>query len=136
MAVEFSLVLMWFLTLIFGTIELSRWLHGIDAAQSAAQQAARTAVVCGVGSGGPSRQASHLLSTLTGGTTTINYLPAGCCASQATCGTACRGVEVRLTNYEVPSFFWIFPDMSVPNITTFLTRESMDSTDNAVMCAG
>lgn len=136
MAIEFSLVLLWFLTLIFGTIELSRWLYGIDAAQSAAHQAARTAVVCGVGSPGPAKRVQHLMATLTGGTTSINYIPNGCCANQATCGTGCRGVEVRLVGYEVPSVFWIFPDMAIPDVTTYLTRESMDSTDNALMCAG
>jgi Flp pilus assembly protein TadG len=136
MVVEFSLVILWFLTLIFGAIELGRWLYGIDAAQSAAQEAARAAVVCGLGATGPTKRAQSLTTMLTGGTTTIAYVPNGCCASQTACATACKGVEVRMVDYEVPSFLGIFPDMAVPNVTTYLTRESMDSTDNAAICTG
>jgi TadE-like protein len=135
MAVEFALVILWFLTLIFGAIDLSRWMYAIDASQEAAREAARTAVVCSVGSAGPALRASPALVTMISGTTTVNYIPEGCCASLATCSTACEGVEVRLTGYEVPSIAWVFPSMPVPPVTTYLTRESMDSTSNS-LCAG
>ena len=135
MAVEFSIVILMFLTMVFGIIELSRWLYGIDAANEAAREAARTAVVCGTDSGGPQKRMAHAMVTLVDGETNVNYLPTGCCASLATCTNACQGVEVKLTGYRVPSFSWVFPDMPVPNITTYLSRESMDSTDNSI-CAG
>jgi Flp pilus assembly protein TadG len=130
-AVEFALVVLMFLSLVFGSIELSRWLYGINAAQEAAREGARTAVVCNLGSGAPALSMAPGLAWLSQGTANVSYSPSGCCASQVVCpANACTGVTVTLTGYKVPSISWIFPDMTVPDVTTFLTRESMDSTNN------
>lgn len=130
-AVEFALVIMMFLTLLFGVIELSRWLYAVDAAQEAAREGARTAVVCSPDSDAAIKRMQPALLTMVNGTTTISYLPSGCCANQASCSptqSPCEAVTVSLTGYEVPSVSWIFPKMSVPDVTTYLTRESLDGT--------
>jgi Flp pilus assembly protein TadG len=129
--VEFALVISIFITLLLGAIDLSRWLYSIDAAGEAARTGARVAVVCNVSSPAVVASMVPTLVTVTGGTTAVNYLPAGCCASLTTCASACTGVQIRLTGYTVPRIAPFLPSMTIPPITTYLSRESMDSTDNA-----
>lgn len=120
-----------FVTLVVGGIDLSRWLYGINAAQEAAREGARVAVVCNIGSAAILARMQPSIITVVGGTTSVTYQPTGCCAKEATCTPACEGVTVRLQNYRVPGIAPFLPTMRIPDITTYLPRESMDSTDNA-----
>jgi Flp pilus assembly protein TadG len=130
-AVEFALVMLMFVTLVVGAIDLSRWLYGINAAQEAAREGARVAVVCNLGSPAVASHMQPSLATLSSGTQTITWTPSGCCANEATCTPACTGVTVQLQGYRVPRIAPFLPTMVVPNVTTYLPRESMDSTGNA-----
>lgn len=119
-----------YVTLVMGAIDLSRWLYAINAAQEAAREGARVAVVCALGATAVRQRMQPSLATVVGGSTTITYEPNLCCAYQATCLPVCRGVTVRLQNYRVPGIVPFLPTMRVPPVTTYLPRESMESTNN------
>jgi Flp pilus assembly protein TadG len=129
--VEFALVITIFVTLLLGAIDLSRWLYAIDAANEATRQGARTAVVCARNAAAVTDSMLPALITATGGTTSVNYLPSNsCCAVQSSSCTACTGVVISLNNYRVPRIAPFLPTMNLPPVTTYLPRESMDSTNN------
>lgn len=135
MAVEFALVVGMFLVLVFGAIDIGRWLFALDAVTEAAREGARVAVVCDKGSAAVGSSMDPVLSMVSGGTTTVTYSPSGCCAKESTCLPACTGVTVRLEGYTVPPIAWFLPSMTIPTITNYLPRESMDSTGNSVRCS-
>jgi Flp pilus assembly protein TadG len=129
-AVELALVMLVFVTLVIGTIDLTRWLYAIDAINEAAREGARVAVVCNLNAGAITARMQPSLAMATGGTATVTYAPGGCCAREAVCVPACTGVTVTLTGYRVPRVAWFLPTMTLPNVVTFLPRESLDSTNN------
>jgi Flp pilus assembly protein TadG len=132
MAVEFALVLVTFLTLIFGALDLARWLYSIDAVTEASRIGARVAVVCNKNASAISKHMAVGLATVSGGTATISYLPDDTCLPVQTSPTnGCTGAIVTLAGYTVPRLAWFLPAMTVPTVRTYLPRESMDSTNNA-----
>lgn len=130
-AVEFAIVITMFLSMVLGAMDLARWLYTIDAASEAARAGARVAVVCNLNSSAINAHIAVGLAMASGGTTTISYQPTGCFAQQAQGNPACTGATVSLTGYTVPRVAWFLPTMTVPTIRTYLSRESMDSTNNA-----
>ncbi len=133
MAVEFALVMLMFVTLVMGAIDLSRWLYAIDAAQEAAREGARVAVVCNKDSAAVRQRMQPSMATIEcTAPPLVDYLPSNaCCAQESTCLPACTGVTVRLQSCTVPGIVPFLPTMRIPDVTTYLPRESMDSTNNA-----
>lgn len=131
-AVEFALVVMIFLGMVMGAVDLARWLHAIDAAAEATREGARVAVVCDKGSAAIEARMAASLATATDGEITTTYFPsAGCFANAADGDPVCTGMSVTVSGYTVPRLVWFLPTMTVPTMTTYLSRESMTSTDNA-----
>jgi Flp pilus assembly protein TadG len=130
-AVEMALVMLIFVSLVLGTIDLGRWLYAITATQEAAREGARVAAVCNLNASAINTHMHLSLVTVTTGTPTVTYQPGGCCAREATCLPVCSGVTVTLTGYQVPRVAWFMPTMTIPTVTTYLPRESLDSTSNA-----
>lgn len=130
-AVEMAMVMLMFTSLLVGAIDLSRWLYAINAAQEAAREGARVAAVCNLNSGAITVRMQPSLLTATNGTAVVTYTPGGCCAQESTCVPACTGLTVTLSGYRVPRIAWFLPTMTVPTVTTYLPRESLDSTNNA-----
>jgi Flp pilus assembly protein TadG len=130
-AVEMALVMLMFITLVLGTIDIGRWLYALTATQEAAREGARVAAVCNLNSSAINTHMHPSLVTVTTGTSTVTYVPGGCCAKEATCLPVCTGVTVTLTGYQVPRVALFLPTMTIPTVTTYLPRESLDSTNNA-----
>jgi Flp pilus assembly protein TadG len=130
-AVEMAMVMLMLTSLLVGAIDLSRWLYAISASQEAAREGARVAAVCNLNSPAVNQRMEPSLLTATNGTAVVTYTPGGCCAKEATCVPACSGVTVTLSGYRVPRIAWFLPTMNVPTVTTYLPRESLDSTNNA-----
>jgi hypothetical protein len=128
-----------FLALVFGTVDFSRWLYAIDATTEAARQAVRTAAVCSKEAPGVLRSVEFLPTGASGGTATVSYLPNGCCARQDPNGvcTVCTGVSVRLSGYALDPVSPFLPSslLTVPPVTTYMSRENMDSADNPNSCS-
>lgn len=125
------MVMLVFVTMVLGAIDLSRWLYAIDAIGEAGREGARVASVCNLNAAAIVTRMQPALAMATGGTATTTYTPAGCCAQQSNaCPVACTGVTVQLTGYYVPRIAPFLPTMTLPNITTYLPRESLDSTNN------
>jgi Flp pilus assembly protein TadG len=128
-AVEFSIVMFMFVSVLLGIIDFSRWLFAINSANEAAREGARVAVVCDLSDSAIQQHMAPWLITATGGSISVSYTPGGCVAN-ASGGTPCAGVTVSLSGYTVPRVAWFLPTMTLPTATTFLPRESMDSTNN------
>lgn len=133
-AVEFALVVTLFVGVVLATIDLSRWVFAILSASEAARAVARLAVVCSPSAAALPRRAEPWLASVAGGTLTIQYLPAGCTAQQAGTTPACAAVQVRLQDYSAPGGLWLLDSLPVPPAVAYLTRESLDSADNAANC--
>ena len=128
------MVMVMFVSLLVGAIDLSRWLYAIDAAQEAGREGARVAVVCNLNSAAITQRMQASLITATSGSSSVSYTPGGCCAKEATCLPVCTGVTVTLTGYQVPRIAWFLPTMTIPTVTNYMPRESLDSTNN-VRCS-
>lgn len=133
-AVEFALVVTLFVGVVLATIDLSRWVFAILSASEAARVVARQAVVCSPGASALPRRAAPWLDGVQGGTLAVQYLPAGCTAQQAGATPACAAVQVRLQDYSAPGGLWLLDSLPVPPAVAYLTRESLDSADNASSC--
>ena len=125
-----AMVMLVFVSLVVGAIDLARWLYAIDAIAEAAREGARVAVVCNLNAGAITTRMQPSLVSAVGGTATVAYSPGGCCATEAACTPACTGVTVTLTGYRVPRVAWFLPTMNLPTVVSYLPRESLDSTNN------
>lgn len=128
-AVELSIVMLMYVSMLLGIVDFSRWLFAINSANEAAREGARVAVVCDLSDSAIQQRMAPWLVSATGGTIAVSYTPGGCVANAAG-GTPCTGVTVSLSGYQVPRVAWFLPNMTLPAATTFLPRESMDSTNN------
>lgn len=124
-------MLVMFVMLVLGAIDFSRWLYAIDAANEAARNGVRTAVVCDKSDTAIQQRTAYGLVGSTGGTITVTYTPGGCYANAAAGTPVCTGVSVQVAGYTVPKVAWFLPTLTVPTITTYMPRESMSSTNNA-----
>ena len=122
--VEFSLVLIIFLTFLLGVLDFSRLLYTWNVTNEATRAGARYAVVCAAPA-----DSSRILTAMQQRVPQIAAIdvvwePAGCDAS------SCEGVNVSVTNLQ---FKWVSPlpgalaqkIINMPGFTTYLPREMM-----------
>ena len=128
--IEFALVLIVFLVFLLAIVDFSRLLFTINAANEAARQGARYAVVCD----NTQRQAQvlqrmqNLLPQID--SIEVAWEPAGCNAA------SCTGVTVSVTNL---NFTWISPvgggvqmsAFTLPRFSSYLPREIMAQDANS-----
>ena len=122
--VEFSFVLIIFLTFLLGVLDFSRLLYTWNVTNEATRAGARYAVVCAT----PADN-SRVLTAMQQrvpqiASINVVWEPAGCDA------TSCEGVNVSVTNLQ---FKWVSPlpgvlaqkIINLPGFTTYLPREMM-----------
>jgi Flp pilus assembly protein TadG len=135
-AVEFALVagIGGFLTLLIGIMELSRILFYMNSAAEATRVGARVAVVCDANAAAIKTRMQAMLNILEPANIDVTYLPAGCASSVANARSSCQSVTVSINPGLTVQTFIPFAPISVPlpPFTTTLTRESLDSTNNAL----
>lgn len=116
--VEFALVLVPFLVLLLGAIELGRVLFAYNSAAEATRRGARTAVVSAPNSAAILADMQLIMPDLSAATVSVAYLPAGC-------ATDCAYVQVGLRNYTVTPLLWRLAPITLPPLTTTLPVESL-----------
>lgn len=131
--VEFSLVLLIFMTFLLGLLDFSRLLYTWNAANEATREGARYAVVCADPSSKTHIVArmQGLMPQITSANVNVAWSPAGCDS------TSCQGVTVSLSGL---NFQWIMPIagalakpvIALPGFSTYLPRELMSY--NASIC--
>ena len=124
--VEFVLLATTFLFVVFMLIELGRIMYLLNAAGEVTRRGARVAVVCNIGAVGIVDEMAETYPNLTSQNVNITYLPAGC--NQASCKT----VTVALTGLTIDTVIGL--SVNVPDFSTTLPRESLDSTTNSTTC--
>lgn len=128
--VEFSLVLVVFLTFALGVLDFSRMLYSWNAATEAARLGARYAVVCDDTFDKPAVLARVQALVPQVADIEMDWTPAGC--NSATC----EGVTVKITGM---AYQWIspiagiagLPAIPMPSFSTYLTREVMRQDPNS-----
>lgn len=119
--VEFVMVSALFLLTVFMIMEVIRYMYLMNAASEITRRGARTAVVCDYNAAGIVDEMASRFPNLTGSNVNISYLPAGCDQSN------CQTVTVSLTGLTTTV---IGLSINIPDFSTTLPRESMDSTLN------
>jgi Flp pilus assembly protein TadG len=131
--VEFALVTLMFLMIVFGIMDFSRLLYTWNTANEVSREGARYAVVCA----DPSSSArvlakmQALMPDITASNINVAWQPAGCNVA------TCEAVTVTLTGL---NFRWISPlpgtvgqpAWVLPGFSTYLSREMM--TYNPLIC--
>ena len=133
--VEFSLVLIIFLTFFLGIVDFARMLWTWNAANEATRWGARVSVVCDRGAAAVLARMQVFLPQLTAANVQIDWYD-GAGNISAVCTSAnCAGVNVRITglNYQ-----WISPigfsnhaAIPMPGFSTYLPREIMGQDPNS-----
>ena len=124
--VEFVLLATAFLFVVFMLIELGRIMYLLNAAGEVTRRGARVAVVCNLGATGIVDAMATTYPNLTGQNVDITYLPAGCNQS------SCQTVTIALTGLTIETVIGL--SVNVPNFSTTLPRESLNSTTNSTTC--
>ncbi|HEY0563823.1 MAG TPA: TadE family protein [Methylophilus sp.] len=126
-AVEFALIASVFFAILFGALEMGRVMFYLNTAAEATRLGARVAVVCDQNDSAVTDTMIEMLPILTAENIDVSYLPAGCDVS------SCISVNVVIANVSVNTFIPFIPfTITLPDFSTTLPRESMDSTDNSV----
>lgn len=122
-AVEFALVSMVFLTLLFGIIEFSRITYYWNAATEATRLGARLAVVCDMDDATIKSRMTDLFPILSADKIDVEYEPGGCPPE------TCRQVRVTVDAPAALPTYMPFVDFRpvLPKFSTTLPRESMRS---------
>ena len=132
--VEFAIVTAVFLTLMLGIMDFGRMLFTWNATAEATRWGARIAVVCDKLTPDQVRdKMKQIMPQLTNANIVINwYNPEGV-LSNACDKSNCKGVEVSITGYTIPTIspFMGFVMPPVPPFATYLPRESMEATNSA-----
>ena len=128
--VEFTVLAAIFFFVLFFIIGIARVVYIYNAAVNATRMGARLAVVCNIGAVSSIKaKMVAKLPGLTAGNIGITPNPIGC--TEATC----TSVTVVLTGFTVaiatPASFPL-GSITMPDFSTTLTRESMNSTNNSV----
>ncbi|MCS0628019.1 pilus assembly protein [Telluria mixta] len=131
--VEFALVMLMFLMVVFGIMDFARLLYTWNTANEVSREGARYAVVCADPSSNSRVLArmQALMPDITASNITVAWEPAGCNAAN------CEAVTVSLTGL---NFRWVSPlpgtvgqpAWALPGFSTYLTREMM--TYNPLIC--
>jgi hypothetical protein len=133
--VEFSLVLIIFLTFFLGILDFARMLWTWNAANEATRWGARVAVVCDRGAAAVLNKMQKFVPQLVAANVQIDWYN-GAGAISATCNsTNCAGVNVRITglNYQwiSPIGFATHAGIPMPGFSTYLPREIMGQDPNS-----
>jgi Flp pilus assembly protein TadG len=123
--VEFAIVGLVVVTILFAIIEFSRIVFTLDVLHEAARRGARVAAVCAVGD---ARVANAAVFTDLRDFSTSNVVVEYLDQNGAPTGTydAIRYVRVRIVNYSMPiSIPLVNPTFEVPEISSTLPRESL-----------
>ena len=136
--VEFSLVLMLFLTLFLGLLDFARMMWTWNASNEATRWGARVSVVCDRGAAAVVASMQKFVPQLAAANVQIDWYDAAGNIS-ATCNSSdCAGVNVQITglNYQwlSPLGFATQAAIPMPQFSTYLPREIMgqDPNSNAV----
>jgi Flp pilus assembly protein TadG len=133
--VEFSLVLIIFLTFFLGIVDFARMLWTWNAANEATRWGARVSVVCDRGAAAVLARMQVFLPQLTAANVQIDWYDGAGNISAACTSANCAGVNVRITglNYQ-----WISPigfsnhaAIPMPGFSTYLPREIMGQDPNS-----
>jgi Flp pilus assembly protein TadG len=136
--VEFSLVLMLFLTFFLGILDFARMLWTWNAANEATRWGARVSVVCDRGAAAVLASMQKFVPQLAAANVQIDWYDAAGNISATCDSTNCTGVNVRITglNYQwlSPIGFATHAAIAMPGFSTYLPREIMgqDPNSNAV----
>lgn len=118
--VEFSLVLIAYLLLVLGIVEMGRALFTFNSAAEVTRLGARLAVVTKPTDFDtvvvPAMQ--KIMPALETTNVSVQYLPAGC-------STACEYLEVGINDYTMTLLFWPASSIPVPEFKTTLPVESL-----------
>lgn len=137
-AVEFALVLIFFLTFLLGILDFSRMLWTWNAAAEATRWGARAAVVCDKGATVVLSNMQKFLPQLTTDNVSIDWYDAAGNVSTTCTFADCAGVNVRIVDLD---YQWISPigfgthsPIPMPSFSTYLPREIMgqDLNSNSV----
>jgi Flp pilus assembly protein TadG len=128
--IEFSLVLLVFLTFALGVMDFARMMYSWNAATEAARMGARYAVVCDDTFNKPDVLARMQALMPQVADIEMDWTPAGCTAS------TCEGVTVKVSgmNYQwISPIFGLagLPAIPMPTFSTYLTREVMRQDPNS-----
>ena len=127
--VEFTILAAIFFFALFSIIGIARVVYIYNAAVNATREGARVAVVCNINAAGIKNKMVAKVPGLTAGNIGITPNPGGCTAA------TCTSVTVALTGFTVaiatPASFPLY-SITMPDFSTTLTRESMNSTNNSV----
>lgn len=133
--VEFALVLIIFLTFLFGILDFSRMLWTWNAANEATRWGARTSVVCDQGAAAVLTNMKKFLPQLTAANVNIDWYDETGNISTTCDHTNCAGVNVRIKNL---NYQWISPvgfsnygSIPMPGFSTYLPREVMGQDPNS-----
>ena len=124
--IEFVLLSTAFLFVIYMLFELGKVMYLLNAAGEVTRRGARVAVVCNIGAAGVVDEMVTIYPSLTSQNVNITYLPAGC--NQA----SCQIVTVALTGLTIETVIGV--TVNVPDFSTTLPRESLNSTINSAIC--
>lgn len=118
-SVEFALVLVPFMLLLLGTIEMGRTMFIFNSAAEATRRGARTAVVVPLNDPAILQDMQRIMPDLEAAQVQVNYLPANCAAD------TCTYVQVSLDGYVVRPLFWHILSIPLPAFQTTLPAESL-----------
>lgn len=133
--VEFSLVLMIFLTFFLGILDFARMLWTWNAANEATRWGARVSVVCNRGAAAVLTSMQKFVPQLAAANVQIDWYD-GAGNVSATCDFSnCAGVNVRIAGLD---YQWISPigfatqaAIPMPGFSTYLPREIMGQDPNS-----
>lgn len=128
-AIEFALVFaFFFMPLMIGMVDFSRWLFAVNSAVEATRYGARIATVCDPNAAGVKDRMKFVLPGGTPDTAiTLDYL-SGAANGCGSAGNVCA-VRVTLTGVTIPKFAFFLPGSSypIPPFATTLPRESLQT---------
>ena len=133
--VEFALIATAFFLVLFSIIGFANLLYIYNATVNATRLGARLAVVCDTSASAiiKTKMAAQV-SELTIDKIKLDYNPLGC-SSNGISAPPCQSVTVKVSGFSVPivgpSSFSL-GKVTLPEFSTTLVRESMDSTNNSV----
>lgn len=130
-SVEFALVAAFggLFILLFGVIELGRAMFILGSANEATALGARVAIVCDMNDSRIKQRMTQIMPILKPENILISYYPANCSASGGNASTSCQSVTVSIAPGMKIDFVIPFVPLrlNLPEFTTTLTRESMNS---------
>ncbi len=133
--IEFSLVMIFFLTVFLGILDFTRMLWTWNAANEATRWGARVSVVCDKGAAAVVASMKKMLPQLTDANVVIDWYDSGGNVSTSCTSANCSGVNVRITGL---NYNWISPlgyanqaAIPMPGFSTYLPREIMGQDPNS-----